>query len=108
MLHSVRIATHLDVPTLTGLMRDFYAESNYNLDLAWAQYAFSNLLRDGARGLVLIAYEDDAAVGYTVLTFRFSMEFAGLDGFLDDLYVLHWKAFSAIYRKWEIRNPKSG
>lgn len=84
---SARLAALADIPTLVGLMREFYAEANYALDATWAAEAFSAVLQDSSRGIVWIVADGDEPIGYLVLTFRLSMEFGGLDAFIDDLFV---------------------
>ena len=83
----VRPAAHEDVPALVGLMRAFYAESNYPLPVAAAAHAFTALLADDRLGGAWLAELDGVAVGHVVLTVSFSMEYGGLRGFVDDLYV---------------------
>ena len=80
-------ATFDDIPALVELMQEFYAEANYSLDKQWASASFSALLADNSRGSVWIIQEDGEPAGYVVLTTRFSMEYGGLDGFIDDLYI---------------------
>jgi ribosomal protein S18 acetylase RimI-like enzyme len=83
----VRPATPEDVPTLVALMSAFYAESDYPLPAASATRAFSALLADDRLGGAWLAEFDGVAVGHVVLTVSFSMEYGGLRGFVDDLYV---------------------
>lgn len=83
----IRLATAPDIPTLVELMREFHAESGYVLDEPKAGASFATLLSDPALGAVWIFEDDGAAAGYVVLTVRFSMEYGGRDGFIDDLYV---------------------
>ena len=82
-----RPATLTDMSLLVDLMQDFYREADYALDRAWAAAAFSALLNDSRQGGAWLAMEGELPVGYIVLTVRFSMEFGGLDGFVDDLFV---------------------
>jgi GNAT superfamily N-acetyltransferase len=84
---TTRFATFGDVQLLVGMMREFYAEANYALDVGWAATAFTTLLKGDSRGAIWIASEKDDPVGYVVFTFRFSMEFGGADAFIDDLFV---------------------
>ncbi|PYS48316.1 MAG: hypothetical protein DMF68_13560 [Acidobacteria bacterium] len=49
--------------------------------------SFSSLLKDDSRGAVWIVLHDSEPAGYVVLTIRFSMEYGGLDAFIDDLFV---------------------
>ena len=87
MATTTRNATLDDIPVLVDLMQEFYAEANYSLDRRWATASFSALLKDDSRGAVWIVFCDSAPAGYVVLTTRFSMEFGGLDAFIDDLFV---------------------
>jgi len=80
-------ATLNDIAALVELMREFYAESGLSLDQDWAAESFRALLDDDTRGAVWIVNGDDTPVGYIVLTVRHSMEYGGLDGFIDDFYV---------------------
>ena len=84
---TTRMASAVDVPVLVAMMGEFYAEADYALDEAWATRSFLSLLGDPSRGAVCIACGDGVPLGYAVLTLRHSMEFGGLDGFIDDLFV---------------------
>ena len=83
----VRAAQPDDVPALVALMRDFYAESGYPLPDAAAARTFATLVGDPSLGLVLLVEADGAPAGYLALTVGFSMEYGGLRGFVDDLFV---------------------
>jgi ribosomal protein S18 acetylase RimI-like enzyme len=87
MTTTTRHATLDDIPALVELMREFYAEADYPLDKQWAAAGFSALLRDDSRGAVWIVFDDSEPAGYVVLTVRFSMEYGGLDAFIDDLFI---------------------
>jgi ribosomal protein S18 acetylase RimI-like enzyme len=83
----LREATHDDLPILVDLMQDFYNESEFELDRVEAAAAFTSLLNQQNFGAIWLAMDGDEVGGYVVLTVRFAMEFAGLDGAIDDLYV---------------------
>ncbi len=83
----VRGAAKNDIPILVELMREFYAESKYSLDGDWAVRSFDQLLQSTERGAAWISFRGSDPAGYVVLTTRHSMEFGGLDGFVDDLFV---------------------
>src|SRR5689334_5059481 len=83
----IRPATPDDVPALVALMTAFYAEADYPLPAAPARRAFEALLADARLGGAWLAEDGGAAVGHVVLTHCFSMEYGGLRGFIDDLYV---------------------
>ena len=84
---TVRQATPDDVATLVALMAEFYAESGYPLPADAAAATFTALLADPRLGRIWLLEADDAPAGYVVLTVAFSMEYGGLRGFVDDLFV---------------------
>ncbi|HEY5079203.1 MAG TPA: GNAT family N-acetyltransferase [Opitutaceae bacterium] len=87
MSHSLRNASAGDIPVLLDLMHEFHGESGRALDRKWAEAAFSAFFQDPSQGAIWIVSLDGAVAGYVVLTVRFSMEFGGLDAFVDDLFV---------------------
>ena len=87
MAADIRPASPADLPALVGLMQAFYAESDFPLSTARAAEAFAELLASPHLGGVWLAERDGEVVGHLVLTVVFSMEYGGLRGFIDDLYV---------------------
>ena len=87
MITKIRNATLGDVPVLVELMQEFYAEADHTLDRHWAAASFSALLRDDSLGAIWIISQDSEPAGYVVLTIRYSMEYGGLDAFIDDLFI---------------------
>lgn len=87
MAIEIRPATRDDVPALVALMTAFYAESGFPLPAGPATRAFEALLADPRLGGAWLAESGGVAVGHAVLTLCFSMEYGGLRGFVDDLYV---------------------
>lgn len=83
----IRPATDADIDSLVALMVDFYAEASFTLSAAPPTRAFEAFLATPSLGAVWLAEEDGLPVGHVVLTVAFSMEFGGLRGFIDDLYV---------------------
>ena len=85
----MRDARRADVRTFVGLMRDFYAESGYELDDARAGAAFAALLDEPRLGKVWLLERDPFGdvVGYVVVTFVFALEYGGLMAAVDDFYV---------------------
>ena len=84
----MREARRADGPTLVGLMRDFYAESGYELDDDRAGAAFAALLGEPRSGRVWLVEQGSGAVaGYIVVTFVFAMEYGGRMAVVDDFYV---------------------
>ena len=87
MTIQIRAAGVADAQTLVALMQSFYAESDFPLDAAPAARTFETLFADSRLGGVWLAEDGAEAVGHLVLTVCFSMEYGGLRGFIDDLYV---------------------
>jgi ribosomal protein S18 acetylase RimI-like enzyme len=83
----IRPAGQTEVPALVALMQALYAEADFALSAGPAQRAFEALLADPRLGGVWLAEDGGGAVGHLVLTVSFSMEYGGLRGFIDDLYV---------------------
>jgi ribosomal protein S18 acetylase RimI-like enzyme len=69
------------------MMAEFYAEADFHLDREWASASFATLLGGELRGAAWIVFHHCKPAGYAVLTLRHSMEYGGVDGFIDDLYV---------------------
>ena len=86
-MDSVRRASPDDVPTLVALMGEFYAEAGFPLPVEAASRAFAALLGDPRLGAAWILEADGEPAGHVVLTVSFSMEYGGLRGFVDDLFV---------------------
>ena len=84
---TVRAATHEDVPELVALMREFYAESGYELDVSEAAGSFRTLIEQPALGGVWLADIEGRGAGYVVLSVRYAMEFGALSAYIDDLFV---------------------
>ena len=84
----MRKALSNDIPALLALMSEFYAESGYELYYAQAERAFAAILSDERLGYVWLIDDEEKNVGYIVLTLRFGMEYGGLIGCLDDLFVV--------------------
>jgi ribosomal protein S18 acetylase RimI-like enzyme len=84
---TIRPAAEADIDVLVDLMRDFYAESGFPLDGPWAAQSFADLLADPARGAIWLIDVDGSPVGHVVLSVRYAMEYGGLCGYIDDLFV---------------------
>lgn len=84
---TIHRAVPADIPVLVGLMAEFHGEAGYALDRTVAAASFTALLQDERRGAVWLARVEGEPAGHVVMTLRFSMEFGGLDAFIDDLFV---------------------
>ena len=83
----IRQASLDDMPVLLEMMEEFYIEGDFILDHVEADAAFRMLLDNPAYGEIWLSHDDQNVTGYVVLTVTFAMEFGGLVGSIDDLYV---------------------
>ena len=81
------LATQADLDLLLEFMREFYAHEQIAFDERVARAAMGGLISDRSLGRVWLIREGDEAVGYTVVTLGYSLEFAGRDAILDELFV---------------------
>jgi GNAT superfamily N-acetyltransferase len=84
---TVRPATTADAAVLAALMSQFYAESSFALPTTAAVPTFAALLASPELGAVWLAQSNEKVIGHVVLVVAFSMEYGGLRGFIDDLFV---------------------
>ena len=84
----VREAAATDIGILVSLMKEFYAEANFELDVQSASQSFTSLFRDPHHGRVWIVSIGEKPIGHAVLTVRFTMEHGGVSGYVDDLFVM--------------------
>ena len=76
---------HLDV--VLRLVTDFHQEEGITQDDATRRAAVLPLLEGSPHGAIYIAGPARAPIGYVVVTFGWSLEFGGLDGFVDEIYI---------------------
>lgn len=86
-VNHVRTAGPDDIVALASLMIDFYAEANFALPQEAAERTFRALQGSPDLGQVWLIESGGQPAGFVVLTVAFSMEFGGLRGFVDDLFV---------------------
>ena len=72
---------------LVSLMRQLYEHSGMSWSEPVAQRACEELLRSPDKGGAWMVRVQNETAGYFVLTLAFSLEFGGVFGLLDELYV---------------------
>ena len=87
MAIAVDRAAPADIAVLAQLMQEAYLEASYTLDRHWAARTLAKLIANPALGTVWLLSRGGHAAGFAVLTLRFSMEYGGMDAFIDDLFV---------------------
>ena len=83
----MREALSNDLQQLVTMMDEFYVEGGFPLNHRHAAEAFTTLLADQRLGCVWLIQAGAQEVGYVVITLCFSMEYGGLNAFVDDLFV---------------------
>lgn len=84
---TLRRASVSDETQVLGFLSDFYLESDFVLDREKAARAIGSLIRNEDFGHLYLIEHGTVTIGYTALTFGFSLEFDGRDGIIDDLYI---------------------
>jgi ribosomal protein S18 acetylase RimI-like enzyme len=82
-----RQALESDADVLLEFMQEYYAFDGHGFDHEKARTALTALLRDANLGLSWLILDGDAAVGYVVLCFGYSLEWLGRDAFVDEFYL---------------------
>lgn len=76
-----------DAATVVGMMEQFYAIDGYPIDAAVSKDLFLQFIENDALGKGWLIYADGQPVGYVILTFIFSFEYAGRIAFVDELFI---------------------
>lgn len=87
MTPTLRPATAADVPALIREMEPFNAGERIPWRPAAIERALRRLLDHPELGLVLVATDQDTLLGYTIMTYSYDLEWAGLDAFVTELWV---------------------
>ena len=87
MTISVRRAVGGDLPVVLALVEGYCAADGHDFHAATATGGLGPLLDDDSVGVVWLAEDDGAAVGYAAVTWGWSIEIGGFEVVLDELYV---------------------
>ncbi len=85
---TIRRAGPDDAVELIGLIRAFYVADGHPFDVDTVTAGLSPLLVDDRFGTVLLTTDDGRAVGYCVLTWGWSIEGGGLEGLVDEIFMI--------------------
>lgn len=86
-MSSLRLATTDDLDRLMTLVAGFHTQSGIELDEDRRRGALAPLLEGSPHGAIWMIGPRVAPVGYIAVSFGWSIEFGGLDAFLDEIYV---------------------
>ncbi|OHD23265.1 MAG: hypothetical protein A2Y38_24335 [Spirochaetes bacterium GWB1_59_5] len=87
MVSSVRKATLSDIPGLLELMKAFYSESGYTVNIEKATKAFTVFISNELVGNVFCAKSENLIIGYVVVKYYYAMGNYGFVCSIDDLFV---------------------
>lgn len=76
-----------DLDRLTRLVADFHTEQGIDQDDASRRDALAPLLEGSPHGAAYLIGPGRAPIGYIIVSFGWSVEFGGMDGFVDELYI---------------------
>lgn len=86
-MSSLRLATPDDLERLLPLVAGFHAEEGIEQDDDTRRGALAPLLEGSPHGAIWMIGPRVAPVGYIAVSFGWSIEFGGIDAFLDEIYV---------------------
>lgn len=76
-----------DLERVLPLVAAFHAEEGIEQDDATRRAALTPLLEGSPHGCVYLAGPTRAPIGYVIITFGWSVEFGGMDGFVDEVFI---------------------
>ena len=87
MSAALHLAKGEDIDRLMPLVAAFHAEVGLQSDESKRYDALVPLLDGSPHGAVYLVGPSRGPIGYIVVTFGWSVEFGGLDGFIDEIYI---------------------
>ncbi len=87
MTAALRLARPDDLDRLMGLVSAFHSESGIAQDDDKRRTALAPLLEGIPHGCIYLIGPGRAPLGYVILTFGWSVEFGGMDAFVDEIYI---------------------
>ncbi|CAD0185396.1 putative acetyltransferase [Ruegeria sp. THAF57] len=87
MSAALRLARPEDLDRLMSLVTAFHTEEGIAQDADQTRNALAPLLEGIPHGCVYLIGPGRAPLGYIILTFGWSVEFGGMDGFVDEIYI---------------------
>lgn len=81
------LAKPADIDRLLRLVADFHLEEGIEQDEATRRAAIAPLLDGSPHGAIYLIGPTRAPIGYVAICFGWSIEFGGMDGFVDEIYI---------------------
>jgi ribosomal protein S18 acetylase RimI-like enzyme len=87
MSAALRLARPDDLDRLMSLVGAFHTETGIEQEADQRRDALLPLLEGLPHGCIYLIGPGRAPLGYIILTFGWSVEFGGMDGFVDEIYI---------------------
>lgn len=87
MSAALHLAKPQDLEKLMPLVTAFHAEMGMGTEETALERALIPLLEGSPYGAIYLMGPARAPMGYVVLTFSWSLEFGGMDGFIDEIFL---------------------
>jgi len=84
---ALTLARPEDLERLADLVTAFHQEVGITQDETTRRAALAPLLAGSPHGAAYLIGPSRAPIGYVILSFGWSVEFAGMDGFIDEIYI---------------------
>ncbi len=84
---ALSLARPEDLARLSALVAAFHAEAGITQDEPTRRAALMPVLEGSPHAAAYLVGPPRAPIGYVVISFGWSLEFAGLDGFVDEFYI---------------------
>lgn len=84
---ALNLAKPDDLDRVLRLVADFHAEEGITQDTETRRAAILPLLEGSPHGAIYLVGPGRAPIGYAIVSFGWSVEFGGLDGFIDEIYI---------------------
>lgn len=84
---ALTLAKPEDIEHVARLVADFHAEEGIPQDDATRRAAILPLLEGSPHGAVYLIGPGRAPIGYVIVSFGWSVELGGMDGFVDEIYI---------------------
>jgi ribosomal protein S18 acetylase RimI-like enzyme len=84
---TIQLASKKNLAEVIPFVRAYHEFENLELTEIEREQSVGKLLSDNSLGGLLLIYVDKERVGYIVLCLGYSIEFAGLDAFVDEFYI---------------------
>lgn len=85
---NTKIASEHDLAELLPLVRAYHEFEQFSITEVAREESVRRLVTDESLGRVWLVYTDTKIVGYIALCVGFSIEFTGLDAFVDEFYII--------------------